>query len=280
MQQDNPRLGIILVVSGLCIAAYTGALMKQLSETMSAYQITWFRFLGFVIILLPIVIARFGKASFRPARLWMQVIRGLTMATATSAFVIGAKTTDFADAIAILYAYPFLLTILAVLFLNERVGVKGWLGVTGGFIGVVLVMRPGFGNIDTGSLFVFLCAVIVSVQLFLNRKLGASSHPMITCIWGASVATILLIFCYSVSLVAGEFRSNARTDIDGGVWRGESDSPGIWVFPGGSIHSRSIYVFRNYRVRNDRLSGFRHAANVDGVGRYRSDRSQWNDRSL
>jgi drug/metabolite transporter (DMT)-like permease len=181
-----------MVVFALFIAAFTGALMKKLSVDFSAYQITWFRFLGFVIVLLPVIITRFGKKAFRPSRPGMQVIRGLTMAGGTISFVIGVKTIDFADAVAILYAYPFLLTVLAVLFLKERVKWAGWLGIFGGFLGVLLVMRPEFGAINTGTLFVFLCAVIISVQMVLNRKLGATSHPLITCFWGALIAVLLL----------------------------------------------------------------------------------------
>ena len=72
-----------------------------------------------------------------PARKGMQVVRGLSLASATVAFVAGARTIDFADAIAILYAYPFLLTVLAATFLGERVRWVGWLGVVGGFVGGV-----------------------------------------------------------------------------------------------------------------------------------------------
>lgn len=194
MNQDNPRLGIIMVVFGLCVAAFTGALMKKLSADFSAYQITWFRLLGLCLILLPVVVIKFGKTVLQTARPFMQVIRGLTMASSTVAFVIGAKTIDFADAISILYAYPFLLTVLACVFLKERIGLIGWVGVFGGFCGVLFVMQPDFRNFNTGTLFVFLCAIIVAVQLLLNRALGASSHPLVTSIWGAVVGMAILSF--------------------------------------------------------------------------------------
>lgn len=184
----------MLIVLGLSIAALTGALMKLLSDDMSAVQITWFRFLGYSLLMLPLVAWRFGGSAFRPARPGVQVIRGLTMAGSTVAFVTGARTVDYADAIAILYAYPFLLTILATVFLGERVRAAGWVGITGGFIGVLLIMRPDFAGFSPGSLFVFLCAVIVSIQLTLNRALGATSHPLVTSFWGAATATLVLSF--------------------------------------------------------------------------------------
>ena len=180
------------MICGLTLAAVTGAIMKLLSEQLHPVQITWFRFLGFTLILFPVVAIRIGSSALRPGRPWMQVVRGLTMSSATVAFVVGARTVDYADAIAILYAYPFLLTVLAAWFLGEKVRPVGWLGVTGGFLGVLLVMQPEFETINTGTLFVFLCAVIVSIQMAMNRKLGSVSHPLATIIWGAVVATVSL----------------------------------------------------------------------------------------
>jgi len=192
LDHSQTRQGVLLIVLGLSIAAMTGAIMKLLSEELSAYQITWFRFFGFALVLLPVVYVRIGRSAMRPARPRMQVLRGITMASSTVAFVVGARSIDYADAIAILYAYPFLLTVLASLFLGERVGWIGWLGVVGGFIGVILVMRPSFSSFNSGTLFVFLCAMIVSIQMTLNRKLGAISHPLVTSLWGAMVAALVL----------------------------------------------------------------------------------------
>ena len=185
-------LGIVALISGLCIAAGTGAIMKLLSADLSSFQITWFRFTGFALMMAPVMIWKFRAVVLRPARPGIQFVRGLTMAAGTVAFVVGARTIDFADAIAILYAYPFLLTVLAVLFLGERVHPVAWLGVFGGFVGVLLVMRPEFRTVNAGSLFVFLCAVIVSVQMVMNRKLGSVSHPLVTSFWGALVAAVAL----------------------------------------------------------------------------------------
>jgi drug/metabolite transporter (DMT)-like permease len=186
------RQGIILIVVGLSIASLAGAIMKILTEDLSALQITWIRFFGYALIMLPIVMIRFGRPALRPARPGIQVIRGITMAAATVAFITGVQTVDFADAIAILYAYPFLLVLLAVLFLGERVHTAGWIGIIGGFVGVLLVMRPEFKSFNSGTLWVLLSAIIISIQLALNRKLGTLSHPLVTSLWGAVTASIIL----------------------------------------------------------------------------------------
>ena len=114
------------------------------------------------------------------------------MAGGTTAFVIGAQTVDYADAIAILYAYPFLLVIIAKFFLGEQTSWALWIGVIGGFIGVLLVMRPDFDQLNIGIFYIFLCAVVVSIQMALNRKLSIVSPPLVTACAGAICASLAL----------------------------------------------------------------------------------------
>lgn len=181
-----------MVMLGLSIAAFAGAIMKLLGDQLSAYQVAWFRFTGMASILAPYLIWRYGLRGLKPARPLVQVVRGLTMAGGTTFFVLGAKTVDYADAIAILYAYPFILVIIAVLFLGEKANWTVWIGIITGFIGVLLVMRPEFDQINLGTLYIFICAMVVGLQLALNRKLGAISPPLITAFFGALFASLAL----------------------------------------------------------------------------------------
>jgi drug/metabolite transporter (DMT)-like permease len=184
--------GIIMIMLGVSIAAFSGVTMKILGDQITATQVAWFRFLGMSIILAPYLIWRYGLKGLKPARPIVQIIRGLTMAGGTSFFVIGSQTVDYADAIAILYAYPFLLVIIAVLFLGERANWTVWIGITTGFLGVLLVIRPEFNQINIGSVYIFICAIIIGIQFALNRKLGAISPPLITAFFGSLCATITL----------------------------------------------------------------------------------------
>ncbi len=200
-QASNSR-GIIMVMLGLSIAAFAGAIMKLLGDQLSPFQVAWFRFMGMSLLLLPYLIWRYGIKGLKPSRPLIQMTRGLTMAGGTSFFVLGAQTVDYADAIAILYAYPFLLVIIAVLFLGERANWTVWIGIITGFVGVLLVMRPEFNQINMGTVYIFICAMIVSIQLALNRKLGAFSPPLVTAFYGALCASIALSF-----LVPGSWKT-------------------------------------------------------------------------
>lgn len=155
--------------------------------------IGWFRFTGAFFIMVPFALARVGRQAFRPPRIGIQVIRGLFLAIGTLSFMTGVRHLDFADAIAILYVYPFLMTLMAPLILGERVHLIGWVGVFGGFGGVLLVMRPEFRNFDVSALFVLFTGFLVSLQMLLNRKLGTLSDPAVISMWGSLIAALVLL---------------------------------------------------------------------------------------
>lgn len=184
--------GILLIVLGLSIAALTGGLMKTLTSDLSPLLIGWFRFTGAFLILVPFALVRAGRQAFRPPRIGIQVLRGVLLVVGNLSFMTGVQYLDFADAIAILYVYPFLVTLMAPMILGERVSLIGWLGVTGGFGGVLLVMRPEFSNFDVSALFVLFTGFLVSLQMLLNRKLGVLSDPSVISMWGSLIAALVL----------------------------------------------------------------------------------------
>ncbi len=187
------RSGILLIVAAMCLAALTGALMKTLTDTMSPMLIGWFRFTGYFLVILPFALARVGRRAFRPPRIGIQVLRGLLQVAGNLCFMFGVMGLALADAIAILYVYPFLMTLMAPSVLGERVTAMGWVGVFGGFAGVLLVMRPDFGGLDIHALFVLGTGVLVALQMLLNRKLGVLADPSVISMWGALIASMVLL---------------------------------------------------------------------------------------
>ena len=192
-QPSAARGGILLIVLGLSMAALTGALMKSLTAELPAMLIGWFRFTGYFLIMVPFALARAGRRAFRPPRIGIQIVRGLLLAVGTLSFMTGVRHLDYADAIAILYVYPFLMTLMAPLILGERVSAIGWAGVFGGFGGVLLVVRPEFRNFDVSALYVLFTGFLVAVQMLLNRKLGTLSDPAVISMWGALVASLVMM---------------------------------------------------------------------------------------
>ncbi|MGC6520755.1 MAG: DMT family transporter [Candidatus Puniceispirillaceae bacterium] len=185
-------LAIVIMVTALCLAALGGAVMKLLTDDLPAPLLAWFRFAIYSAIMLPVAFRRGGRACFRPSRPLVQVIRGLLVAAGNTSFILGVAYVDYANAIAILYIYPFVMVGLSALMLGERVSGPAWAGVAGGFCGVLLVIRPDPAELDLGALFIGFTGLTVAVQMLLNRRLGMESDPILVSTWGAVVATLAL----------------------------------------------------------------------------------------
>ena len=191
-QERIPFGSVLLLIFGLSLAALNGALMKFVSGALPEVFIVWSRYTGYFIIMIPVAVFWTKGESLFPVRPVLQFWRAVTLVVGTLAFVIGAKTTDFADAISILYIYPFLLTLMAPFFLGEKVPKAAWLGVVGGALGVLLVAKPTFRGLDIGALYILLCGLAVSIHNVLNRKIGPLANPLITSMWGALLCVAIL----------------------------------------------------------------------------------------
>ncbi|MHC8510367.1 MAG: DMT family transporter [Rhodospirillales bacterium] len=187
-------LGIVIIIAGLSMAAMTGALMKLLTDDMPPLLVAWVRFVSYFLIIAPFALRRVGMRAWRPPGARIQVLRGVLLTAGNILFIYGVTGLDYADAIAILYVYPFIMTLLAPMVLGERPGLVGWLGCAGGFAGVLAVARPDFGDIDTHAVLVFGAGCMVALQMLLNRKLGVISDPFVVSMWGALIPALALSF--------------------------------------------------------------------------------------
>ncbi|MGC6454596.1 MAG: DMT family transporter [Candidatus Puniceispirillaceae bacterium] len=183
---------ILIMVTALCLAALGGAVIKLLAGDMPPVLLAWFRFAIYGAILIPLAAWRGGKACLRPSRPLVQILRGLLLAAGNTAFLFGVLHVDYANAIAILYIYPFIMVGLSALILGEPVSRPAWIGVAGGFCGVLMVMRPDPATLEVGALFILVTGFTVALQLLLNRKLGSESDPLLVSMWGAVVAALAL----------------------------------------------------------------------------------------
>ena len=182
---------VFILLVALALASFSGGLIKILTATMEPALISFLRFLGYFIILFPLALFRHGKKVFKPAHPKVQILRGCALVLGNTAFIYGVQHVDYANSIAILYIYPFLMISLSVWILNETVSRNTWLGVFGGFAGVILVLRPNIIQMDFNGLFIVFTGLMVAFQMLLNRKLGMTNSPLIVAVWGAFVACFI-----------------------------------------------------------------------------------------
>ncbi len=189
---SSPLTGILLVIAGVSLGAINGALFKALTPLLPEVLITFGRYVVYLAIMLPVALWRRGPLVFWPPRPWLQIVRGVVQCLGTLAFVAAAVGMPVADAIALLYVYPFLVTAFAPFALGEKVPVIAWVGVVGGFAGVLIIMKPGFDGVNAYALWGVVCGCCVAVQLMISRKLAPVSGVITTSTFGALVGTLVL----------------------------------------------------------------------------------------
>ena len=143
-------------------------------------QIAWGRWASHLIFLTPVVLLRFGPTSLRPHRVGLHTLRALMLVGATVCYFFALRFIPLADAAAILFVAPLLVTALSGLMLGEHVGVRRWTAVLVGFAGMLLIVRPGLGATHWGAGFALAAAVGFSFYFLLTRKVAGRTPPLVT----------------------------------------------------------------------------------------------------
>lgn len=190
--------GMAIMAAGMMILPVMDGIGKYLAteEAMSPGQVTFYRFLIQIAFTTVVVVAMRGTVGLRPKRFWLNILRGCLIGTASLMFFTAVKYMPVADALAIFFVEPFILTALSALFLGERVGWRRWLAIGVGFCGALIVIQPSFAVFGWVAILPLGTATLFSVYLLMNRRLGTVDTPMvmqnIAGIGGAVVSGIAL----------------------------------------------------------------------------------------
>ncbi len=166
---QNINRGIALIVTGLLIIPAIDAIAKYLSDSIPTLQITWARFLFQSILMAAIVLLHHRPIALIPKRPIIQLIRGLLLALATLIFFWSLKYLPIADAIAIFFIQPLILTLFSAFFLGEQVGWHRRIAVLTGFVGALVIIQPAGNSFQPASLLPVLTAVFFAGYMTLTR---------------------------------------------------------------------------------------------------------------
>lgn len=189
---DARTVGILTFVTALVFGSLHSGLSKLLTEDLSVPLIIWWRYLGLFLIVVPVALWRYGRAAVVPARPWLHVVRALLLVVSSLTFLGAVSGMPLADVMAIVFVYPFLVTALAPVMLGERVGPASWIAVAAGFLGVLVVMRPGLMAINAYSLLALFTGGSFALVLLVTRKLVVASPPTVTATWTAGLGLMAL----------------------------------------------------------------------------------------
>ena len=165
---------------------------KFLSTDLPVLQITWARYFFTVFFVLPIMLFFFKKNLVRTKKPKLQFLRGLILLTANICFFYSISVISLAKALTLAFIAPLIVTAFSPFFLNEKVGVKRWTAVIIGFIGSLVVIRPGFLEINLASLSALGTGVLYGFYLIITRKLSTSDNPLLTLLLTGVVGAIII----------------------------------------------------------------------------------------
>ncbi len=165
---------------------------KYLSADLPVLQITWARYFFTVAFTLPILFFFFRENFVWTDKPKLQFIRGLILLTANICFFYAISIIPLAKALTLAFVAPLIVTAFSPIFLGERVGYRRWSAVIIGFIGSLVVMRPGFVEINLASLAALGTGIMYGFYLIITRKLSASDSPLLTLLLTGVVGAIII----------------------------------------------------------------------------------------
>lgn len=179
------------MLSAMFSFAAGDTIAKVLTTDFHPVQIIWFRQLGLFIGVCVFISVR-GLSVLRTGRPALQMSRGALVIVSSVLFVYAIRHAPLADAIAASFVAPFFVTILGAWILGERVGIRRWSAVIVGFIGALVIIRPGMGVIHPAVLLVVLAAGFFAARQVIGRLLADTDKTLTTVAYTAITASIVV----------------------------------------------------------------------------------------
>jgi S-adenosylmethionine uptake transporter len=166
---------LMMIVAMLALPGID-AIAKWLAGSISSGQVTWSRFFFQIILMSPLLLRTRGP-WLTPA-LWLHAARGAMIAFATLFFFSGLAYLPMADAIAIFFIEPLLVTLLSALFFGETIRWRRISAISLGLVGALIIIRPSFTEVGFAALYPVATAFCFSFYILLTRKLVSNEDPI------------------------------------------------------------------------------------------------------
>ena len=184
--------GILLMLLSMIIIPIMDGLAKVLSDDYPIAEIVWARYFFHLMYLLPVVFFKYGPSALLPRHMGLQIIRGGLLLSSTIFFFAAIAEMPLADCLALVFVYPVIVTALSSVLLGETVGIRRWVAVSVGFFGALVIIQPGFNDIDPGTIYAISAGIIYALYVIATRKLSGSTKPLVTLTFTALLGAVIM----------------------------------------------------------------------------------------
>jgi drug/metabolite transporter (DMT)-like permease len=224
VRADRPLKGIALILLSTMFLGTSDVTSKYLSATLPSVEITWIRFLVFMLIMVPAMVPGSPLFSLPTGRLGLHLVRGAALLGSSLFFISGLRYLPIAEASATTFISPLFVTALSIVFLGEKVGIRRWLATATGLLGVLIVLRPGTSAFHVAAFFPLASALCWGTTLILTRMMSNSEHSMTTMTYSALAGLFILSVLVPFVWVAPTWH-----DILFGIFIGVASTAGQWI---------------------------------------------------
>ena len=196
-RNNNPK-GILFILTGMALFSVQDSLIKYIFEDTALYELYFGRTLTALILLalyLKITSQKLVMKTYYPL---LTTVRVICFFFGFSFFYISLTYMSLAMANALFFSSPFFISILAIVFLGEKVGIRRWLAIIVGFLGVYIVLNPNFENFDYTKLAPVACALFYAISMTITKitsdKDGVYSQMFHLYIGAIGISIIFFIF--------------------------------------------------------------------------------------
>ena len=190
-RSDRTR-GLLFLLAGTLLVAIMDAVVKLLSTSFGTLQIVWGRYTTQAILLFLVIAPHRSMLRLRTRRLPLHLFRACLLLAVTVIFYAALKTMSLADANAVFFSSPLLITVFSGWLLGEVVGARRWAAVAAGFGGVLLVIQPASGALRWTAALPLFAAVCSALYHVTTPLLARTEDPVNTIYFTALVAGVAL----------------------------------------------------------------------------------------
>ena len=176
MTENKSTMGIIMMIMAVAILTGMNVMVKMIGTSYHPTQITFMRSLVAMILIFPFLMKAGGLSLLKTKRPGLHLMRSLAGTLGNILYFYAFQRMTVGDVMVISQAVPLFVTIFAVLFLSERVGIRRWVAVLVGFLGVIIAIDPA-GNFHITSLIAVAATGCWASTILFMRKLGATESP-------------------------------------------------------------------------------------------------------
>ncbi len=192
MTEQNTRLGILLMVTTTLIFAAQDGISRHLAGEYNVFMVVMIRYWFFAAFVIVVGARKAGglRAAASTRQPVLQAFRGLLLATEVCVMVAGFVLLGLVESHAIFASYPLLIAALSGPILGERVGWRRWMAIAVGFIGVLVILQPGFRVFSPAALVPLAAALMFALYGLLTRFVAHKDSAATSFFWTGTVGAL------------------------------------------------------------------------------------------